>query len=58
MHPWHDLDVGHKYDVADVGHGPHNPTRLEHRACNRNAGDRRRRPPHEPPPTDINSREW
>lgn len=57
MYPWQDLDVGHPLDVADVGPIPQ-PLRLEHRHCNRAAGDRRRPPPAQPAPPDIGSREW
>jgi hypothetical protein len=57
MLPGQRIDVGHRDDVVDVGHGPHNPMRYEHLLCNRKAGDRRRgRRPSPPPP--VNSRAW
>ena len=55
MHPWQDLDVGHTHDVATHGHGPHNPTRLEHMRCNRGAAGREWVPP---PDRNMHSREW
>lgn len=59
MYPWQDLDVGHPEDVADVGTAAalRMDLRLEHRSCNREAGDRRWRRP-APTPQEVYSREW
>jgi hypothetical protein len=56
IYPWQDVDVGHTTDVRDGG--ADSPMRLEHTACNRRAGDRRRTHTTTPPPPHINSRDW
>lgn len=58
MYPWHDLDVGHPEDVADVGAAVRQQLRLEHVSCNRDAGDRRRRRRVVGEESEVYSREW